>query len=217
MQKSQLKASAKKQTAPKKTAVAKKTTSKKVLKQQRRKMTVFAGAKSDSEQVFAAGTVKRVAGGKTTTFPMALELTATPALKTLAVTQHRFIPGSGLVDTYTEALLVDAKGEAGKVKAMTVEPVLKDGAVKFTGPNFAWTKAQISSTNFDGAKLETTLDFAKDKVAFKLVVKGKGELEEAGDFAVVEKAAFYDFIRTSKTAHERMQPEAAKEAEVAAV
>lgn len=175
-------------------------------------MTVFAGAKGDSEQVFATGNVKRVANGKTTNFPMALEFTATPQMKTLATTQHRFIPGSGLVDTFTEALLVDAKGESAKVKAMTVEPIIKDGSAKFTGPNFAWSKAVITSNATDGAKIETTLDFAKDKVGFKLSVKGGANpLEEVGDFAIVEKAAFYDFVRVSKSSHERMKVDAPAE------
>jgi hypothetical protein len=182
-----------------------KTAAKKVVRQQqKRKMTVFAGSKPGSEQVFATGQVKRVSGGKTTEFPMALELTATPALNTLAVTQHRFIQGSGLIDTYTEALLVNPKGDAATVRAMTVEPILKEGSAKLTGPSFAWTKAQLTSSGADGKKIETTFDFGKGKIGFNLKLTGKENFTETADFNVVEKAQFYDFIRVSKADHERM-------------
>jgi len=182
-----------------------KTVAKKAVRQQqKRKMTVFAGSKAGSEQVFATGQVKRVSGGKTTEFPMALEFTSTPALNTLAATQHRFLQGSGLIDTYTEALLVNPKGDAATVKAMTVEPILKEGSAKLTGPSFAWTKAQLNSVGADGNKIETTLDFGKGKIGFNLKLTGKENLTETADFNVVEKAQFYDFIRVAKADHERM-------------
>ena len=200
----------KSQKTPKKVAKQSKIAKKAPLRQAKRKMTIFAGTKTGSEQIFATGSVKRTAGGKTTEFPMCLEFTATPALNTLAITQHRFIPGSGLVDTFTEALLLDPKGESAKVKAMTVEPIIKESSAKLTGPAFAWTKSVVTSTGTDGNKFETTMDFGKDKkFTFKLNITGKDAAVEDGAFQTVEKAQFYDFVRTAKGSHERMKVEGA--------
>lgn len=175
--------------------------------------TIYSHTNLQTQEIFVTGTVKRTANGKTTEAPLAIDFASTPSLNTLAVTQHRFIPGSALVDTYTEALLVDAKGESAKVKSISVEPTIKDGVAKLSGPSFQWTKAQINSTSFDGAaKFETTFDFGKDAIKFKLVSSGPRAFSEEGSLDVVEKSQFFDFIRTSKAANEHAASPAEEQA-----
>eukprot|EP00461_Guttulinopsis_vulgaris_P001327 UN01327 len=170
-------------------------------------MTTFAGAKAGTQQIYAAGNIKRKVNGKEVDAALAVEFNSSPDFRTLTATQHRFVPGSALVDTYTDALLLNEKGDSAKVQPMTIEPVAKDAKATLTGPAFAWTKAQIVSNTIEGAVVDTVFDFGKDKITFKLNKKGKtveDTFEEVGELAVVEKSQFYDFIRTSKTAAEKL-------------
>lgn len=190
------------------TAAAKKAP----IRRAKRTMTSFAGPKAGNSQVFATGVLNRKQNGKDVATPIAVEFNAAAQFNTLSTSHHRFVPGSALVDTYTEALLLNDKGDAAKVAPMTIEPVVKDAKAAFTGPAFAWTKAQVNSTSVDGATIDTTYDFGANKIGFKLVKKAKDaaeSFEESGELDIVERSQFYDFVRVQKTSHEKLALEQA--------